>query len=247
MSDKPSTPDRAPDAQASEAEQPSEHERQMITALDTFVFGAWNQRGDAAIAFLRAWREAVREQVTDIVGAREARHVSEWHTPVRDNAPQPAAPDETELRDHVVELLLAWMRNAMLEDGSLDYAPEKGAVATSDRIIALVRQHDAQREFDDMTAYAQPAPVATGDEESLALVALLIRQHYGGSKDDPWSAGLAREIHAHYERRAAQQREALIDAGGQLYMIASALDKAVACAAWDAALAKHEQGTKGTS
>lgn len=168
MSDKPSTPDRADSA--------SEAEQRMCAALG---FRAADTLGHD---FLRAFREAVREQIDDADSERERWAAVQRGEiePRRDDpdtvawdAPQPAAPDEFIRRDITAYIAL------LAEDEHIDV----------DHVIALVRQHDARVDRAKETwaerqtrgaweaalnaprVPAQPAPVAQGDAEWVSALA----------------------------------------------------------------------------
>lgn len=180
MSDKPST-DRAPDA--------PEHELYDALATLSGRYGAY-EPSILKQRVMRAWREAVREQVRQMLTSDDGVL----------SAPAPAVPadtpDDSELAQRVTNRLAAWGVRQ----------PEVEPLAMASEIIALVRQHDAR-------VPAQPAPVAQGDEEWIRdiaqIVASVITDH-GPTETRSLienAIGAAREIHAHYERRAAQQRE----------------------------------------
>lgn len=189
MNDKPST-DRADSA--------SEAEQRMCYALGFDSFS----REDAA-AFLRAWREAVRE-LSDWPAdwpAKVARleALEDAVFGQRDNAPQPAAPDDAQTLAVIV--------------GSVADAMEDAGAALN---VAESRARHVEKRLMESRVPAQPAPVAHGELSEIARI--IARYHEGaGTEPSDEDRAAAREIHAEYERRAAQSesvrelREAWLD------------------------------------
>lgn len=110
------------------------------------------------------------------------------------SAPQPAAPD-----DGKVPLRVMAARLIAREHEGMGTQPSYEDFRVADAVIALLG--------------AQPAPVAQGDSLDWLVTRLwdLTERcrsgHLLAAEANALRAQLAREIHAHYERRAAQQRE----------------------------------------
>lgn len=262
MSDKPST-DRAPDAQASEAEQEIDGLDPLIAPIvallrahrvETFEscqsgpghsfleptvrFHGQSMEGyrAVAVALEHGLTVGALRRVWDIIDGelvgpqwemtfwlkgqgKDARNFLEglnedfrrlredpraWADEQRERvatgaAPQPAAPDDAQTLAVIV--------------GSVADAMEDAGAALN---VAESRARHVEKRLMESRVPAQPAPVAHGELSEIARI--IARYHEGaGTEPSDEDRAAAREIHAEYERRAAQSesvrelREAWLD------------------------------------
>lgn len=250
MTDKPNT-DRAPDAQASEAEQ---RDTSLVGKRVLFSENDFSDDGLFAADVMEASPTGAHLRVRYLNGSMKWITASSlgsrgWYVrevlgnaarEQRDNAPQPAAPDAQELHAKIVDVLVR-----AKDDEAFGEIADRIIKLVEIRNAALLRMNSRYKEeILRLESNAQPAPVAQGDALDWQLVERIGEMRHEGLNDET----MAREIHAEYERRAALQREqvaklaeqlkedlrgALINSRERRESIRSALD----------ALAKHEEKT----